>query len=458
MFLFMLLIVEMVLYFIAYKMSNKDFISPTNFSLFIFICATLFAIADSNIWDVKFSFNSFIYISLGLLMMLIAQALSVLLAKNNIKKNDCMQNMSLHIGRIDIKEYKTFTVNVFVLVLTLLYVYDILKSGASMGVNGLAAISAVKYSDSVQTSSLLRQGIKVIMASSFIECYIISRNMVFGWKKKDALHFIPVICAMICSLFAGVRTEALRIIFAFFSLYYLNLKDKNKKSSLDTNIKLFKKFLPIIIIAALVFSGVKNLIKSSDLPINSAFSTLEYIAYYIGSPILVFGIKEMKGFNSFKGNLFGEITLNAFWQDLADMGFISKDYTQILSTNVYISKSDSVTANVDTIFGGLMIDFGLFGMMIFILILYFILSSIYFKKIKGKIILNNELSYIFYGFLFYLPAMSYYANLFGKYISIYYIITVIFIYCFYIFYFRLDFKKGMRIKIKKSSISMYQLL
>ncbi len=48
-------------------------------------------------------------------------------------------------------------------------------------------------------------------------------------EKKDAVHFIPVICAMICSLFTSVRTEALRIIFAFFSLYYLNLKDKNKK-------------------------------------------------------------------------------------------------------------------------------------------------------------------------------------------------------------------------------------
>ena len=36
MFLFTLLIVEIFLYFIAYKMSNNDFISPTNFSIFIF--------------------------------------------------------------------------------------------------------------------------------------------------------------------------------------------------------------------------------------------------------------------------------------------------------------------------------------------------------------------------------------------------------------------------------------
>ena len=455
MFLFTLLIVEIFLYFIAYKMSNNDFISPTNFSIFIFIFATIFAIAGSNMWKINFSVNSFTYISLGLLMMVVAQAFSLLINKN-IKNDDCTKKIGQHIGRIDIKEYKTFIVNVVVLVLTLLYMYDILKSGASIGSNGLAAISAVKYSDSVQTNSILRQGIKVIMAASFIECYVISRNMVFGWKKKDAVHFIPVICAMICSLFTSVRTEALRIIFAFFSLYYLNLKDKNKKSSIDIHIKLFKKFLPIIIVLALVFSGVKNLVKSSDLPINSAFSTIEYISYYIGSPILVFGIKEVKGFNFFKRKLFGEITLNAFWQDLAGMGFISKDYMQILSTNVYISKSDSVTANVDTIFGGLMIDFGLLGMMVFILGLYFILSNIYLRKVKGKPILNNELSYIFYGFLFYLPAMSYYANLFGQYISKYYIITAIFIYCFYIFYFRADLEKGMHIKIKKSSISMYQ--
>ena len=45
--------------------------------------------------------------------------------------------------------------------------------------------------------------------------------------------------------------------------------------------------------------------------------------------------------------------------------------------------------------------------------------------------------------------MSYYANLFGQYISKYYIITAIFIYCFYIFYFRADLEKGMHIKIKK---------
>ncbi len=103
MFLFTLLIVEIFLYFIAYKMSNNDFISPTNFSIFIFIFATIFAIAGSNMWNINFSFNSFTYISLGLLMMVVAQAFSLLINKN-IKNDDCTKKIGQHIGRIDIKK------------------------------------------------------------------------------------------------------------------------------------------------------------------------------------------------------------------------------------------------------------------------------------------------------------------------------------------------------------------
>lgn len=425
--LLILLIVEIILFSIIYKKNRYDLISPTNFSLFIFIVATFFAILGSSIWSIEISFETVLILFSGLLLMCISQFIGKCIANRK-----CM-NIRENLNRINISTINILLIEILVLFLTIMYILDILKSGQNLGANGLAAISAVRYSNSNGTNALIRQGIKIVMASSFVDSFIFIHNLMVKKKPKDYLHLISIGCSFLCSLFTGVRTEILRIIFALFVYYYLNIK---RSKGWDTNVltRLIRKFLPIFLLFCLIFTSMRSYVKTSDLPINDAFNIFEYVVYYIGSPILVFGIKNQLGLTLFKRTLFGELTFNTFWENLAQMGLINDDYLSITSTNVYISKIDRVTANVDTIFGAPIIDFGYIGMLIYIFVLYLLLSLIYYKYIYLR--KENKLLVIFYAFLFYIPGMAYYANVLGQYLAPYFLTTIICIVGIYIFYFK----------------------
>lgn len=444
--LILLFIFEFFIFTLFYKYSGYDLISPANFSLLTFFIATFFAIIGAYTWDIDFSVLAMLYLSIGITMMLLGQQMAKTVTRRFCYVADTESLENRNLSRININISKVIFVDMIVVALTALYVYDILRAGNALGAKGLAAIATVKYANNAGTSSIIRQGIKIVMAASFVDCFIVARNFVAGWKRKDFFHIISLCCAGICSLFTSVRTEILRIIFAVFVLYFLNVKEKRGWNK-EISSKILSKFLPILVIFALVFTSMKTVVKTSDLPINEAFTTFQYIAYYIGSPILVFGIKESNGFNLYHRNLFGELTFNAFWENLAEMGIISSDYLSVTSTNVYISREDSVTANVDTIFGGLMIDFGIYGMAVFIFLLYFFLSIYYYKKVKYKKVLENKFAFMTYSFLFYLPGMAYYANVFGQYIATYFILTYIIMYLIYVFYFRVTIRRGFKIVI-----------
>lgn len=435
---------EITIFIVLYKTSRYDLVSPANISLLTFIVATFFAIIGINTWETQFSIAATFYLIIGLTCMLFGQHFARITTKVRMENDYIDSNFKLE--RINISTAKVLFLDVIVITLTLLYVIDVLRAGVRLGASGLSSISAVYYAEDSGTSSIIRQGIKIVMAVGFVDSFIITRNLSIRWVKKDWLHIVSIICACICSFFTGVRTEVLRMVFAIFVLYYFNQKEK-KGWKKDISPLLVRRFLPILVILAIAFTSMKTIIKSSDLPINEAFTTFEYIVYYIGSPILVFGIKEDVGFATYKRDLFGEITFNAFWENLADMGIISDKYLSIASTNVYISRADRVTANVDTIFGGLMIDFGLFGMSIFILLLYFVISKYYYKHVKCKLMKSNIFAYISYAFIFYLPAMAYYANVFGQYIATYFILTYIIMYFVYLFYFKVTITRQFVLKI-----------
>lgn len=446
--LIVLLMIEIIIFALLYITSGYDLVSPANFSIFTYIIATIFAIIGSNIWGNKFSYTATLYMATGLIVMMMGQGLAELICKKKLVNKYVTYKNQKELVRIDINKRKVYILEILVVFLTAMYVLDILRVGRNLGTGGLAAISAVRYTSNAGTSAVIRQGIKVIMAASFVDSFILVHNLLVDWKRRDLVHVISLVCGCVCSLFTGVRTEILRMIFVIFVIAFLNLKEK-KGWKRGVSSVIINKFLPIITAFALIFTSMKTIVKESSLPINGAFTTFEYIAYYIGSPIIVFGIKELNGFTIYKRTLFGEITFNAFWENIAQMGLIPSKYASIASTNVYISKSNLVTANVDTIFGGLMIDFGWLGMIIFVFFLYFFLSLFYYKKVKYVPILKNKFNCITYAFLFYMPGMAYYANVFGQFIATYFIITYLIIYLIYMFYFNLSFRRGFNIIIHK---------
>lgn len=154
----------------------------------------------------------------------------------------------------------------------------------------------------------------------------------------------------------------------------------------------------------------------------------------IGTPIVVLGSKLYTGIQSFKGNVFGETSFNQLWQFLQDIGLKSDVMLRQGSVNVWIDRSKRITANVDTIFGPPMIDFGVIGMAIYILVLYYLLNKFYFKYIsRSNSGFKRNGKLVVFSYLATICSMSYYTNLINMFLSTYYIITLILIIIYYKF-------------------------
>lgn len=433
--LLLLLLAELILFIAICHFNKSDFLDPVVFSIFVFIIATFSSIIGNMTWNIEFSLYSMFIVLIGLIAMASGNAFAKLANSNLLNKR--IRKFSYQPHEINISSWKVWVIIGLSVVLTALYIIDILHAGKLLGVSGLKAISVVRRSDKATTNAIIRQGIKFIMAAGFVNGFIFSNNFIINCKRKtNFLYLIPSICGCVCSIFTGVRTEILRIIIAIFVSFYILLQEKNNWKN-GSNKKVIKLFLPAVFIALILFVEVKNIIKGPDLATNHVYNTFEYIIYYIGTPLIVLGEKINIGITNYKGIFWGELTFNSVWFDLADFNLVNASLLQNGSANIIINSKERIAANVDTILGPALIDFDISGMFVFIFLVYFFLSYYYYNKIKyTSSSLKRNKSIIVYSHLFIIIAMSYYANLAGKFFSIYFILTLIFIYIIYWFYFK----------------------
>lgn len=439
-----LLAVEFILFLFSYESEKRDWISPGTFSIVVFFVATFFAIIGNAAWNMPFSVEAELLVILGLAAMLAGQFAARLCNFGRLNSRYAKQTETNTVERIELPNWKICSITVITLFLTALYVFDVLRAGRSLGASGLSAINAVRRSSEVSTNTIIRQGIKFIMAASFVDSYIFVNNSFSGKIRfKDLCCLVPAVCGCICSLFTGVRTEILRILFALFVCYWIILKGK-KGWKKGVALKTIKKVMPAVLIATLVFVQMKDIVKGGELATNKVYNVFEYVAYYIGTPVVVFGTKVNIGPDYFRGTHFGEISFNSLWEDLGDWGVVDTSDMLKGSANIMINAKEKITANVDTILGSALIDFGVMGMVVFIFICYFLLSYYYYRFVKYTNVSNKNFHLIVYSFLFVIPGMAYYANLVGKVISVYFLLTYIMLHLIYWFYFKLTIKVRFR--------------
>ena len=313
-----------------------------------------------------------------------------------------------------------------IVVLTFVYCYDIYRSGARVGGSGLGAIYAAK-SQVAGTNIVIRQFVKIIMSVAFIHALFFADLILYQKRKglENLIHIIPLICAIVCSLFTGVRTDMMRILTAILVDYCIILFQNKtwKKRSAKTFVK---RIVPLIVFSALFMTIIRFVVKGTENATSNTYGVIMYICYYVGSPMLVLGSKLSIGIDSFKRNIWGEITFSGLWEALVKIGLLKDIDIEGKSTNIWISQSDRITANVDTVFGAPTIDFGIIGMCIYILILFYILNRFYYKYLyKSKSGLKRDTMLIVYSNLAIISSMAYYGNLASMFGSLYYILTVV---------------------------------
>lgn len=427
--LLVILTIEALFCIISYVHTNGVIVQPTFLSFLVLVVSTVFGIIGNAMWKVEISFAAITVVVAGFSMMFLADVI----AKKMVKQYKYRENRIC--SEIIIDKNKVRFVVAVILILTLLYCFDILRAGATLGKSGLSAIYAVKR-DRSGTNLLIRQGVKIVMAAAFIHSFFFVNNyMILHIRTRENLmHLVPVACGAICCIFTSVRTDILRILTAIVVNYCI-LLFQSKKWKRKSNRKFIKQILPIAVVVALMLTAVRFVVKGTANATSNSYGMLQYIAYYVGTPIVVLGSKLTDGIINYRGNVWGEMTFNQGWFFLKRIGLFSNVSLHSGSANVWIDESKAITANVDTIFGPPMIDFGILGMAIYIFLLYFVLNRFFYKYLyktqSGK---KRDKKLIIYSYLATIASMSYYTNLLNQFLTVYLILTFLLMMILFEFY------------------------
>lgn len=418
--LIILIIIELLALFYTYK-SIKDVFAPAIISIATITLATILCLYMIYLWEINIADETIIIFAVGFIAMYMANYLQ--------KKTIRVISVKRFID-VDFNKNKTNIGLICSIAFTILYIREIQKTGQTLGLSIIEAISTIKEDDSISINQIVKQLQKIVFALGYIHLYIFISNL---FKKerfaKNIFHIIPPLCVIVCCVFSGVRTDIFKIFAA--STFLIAIFCRIYKVSIR---KYIKRIGFAAIILALLGGALNKLIKGEKQSINYSYNSYQITAYYIGSPIQMLNMKIQKGLKSFKDKkIWGRTTFSRQYTTLEQIGLPIYDTRNMDKGSVFLilDERNDIMANVDTILGAPVIDFGISGMVVYIFIIYSLLSYFYYRTTTGSI---NSLSLILYSFFYVIPFMAYYANLCNLIITTPYLIQVFFIILVYNFY------------------------
>jgi oligosaccharide repeat unit polymerase len=361
--------------------------------------ATICVIYNINFWEVEYSWNAYIITTAGFLAMLLPEFLMIKKVGYKSTKNIMRlveQRRIYNVVNIDV------IVNIFIslccIVLTILYVKLALKRGMSLGADGLNAIGMAKYDETDSQSAIEKIAYRLLMVLFYVFTYFVIKNK-FLMKEKlrnQIKYFIPILCYFVACFFGGNRLGLLKCLLAIyegiFSMMYM---------SADFTKKDIRKIMRMAFIGGVItivtFYLLRIITKVNTSTAERTF--IDYITYYIGSPVYLFS-KYLD--NPFvvhaKNRLLGETTFTSVLQEL---GF-SPEYE---NNFLYVGGKSCFAGNVMTWFQGPLNDFGFIGMLIFTFTIYWTFDWVLYKGILKS---NSEACVLFMMFFGFVIVMSFY--------------------------------------------------
>lgn len=423
----MLLLTEIALLSIAFTNFKGDFVSPSVFTLIMFIISTACYLYNITDWTLSFSFKSYCFISLALLLMVctekwISRHRLSFGKKAVIHSVEISKKEKLYIP----KHFDTLLFFIFSFC-AFYYVYRVSRSGMALGATSL--LSSIGYNkEKGDFDGIARLLYNLTRMAAYVYIVVFSHN-VFVCKdsiKKNVKSLIIVAFTLVITFFSGQRSSAICfaigiVVAIVIALYEARAYGKN----IDTK-KFFRRLIPVAAFAIALFFFSASIVKGRSIERHF----LSYITYYFGSPIALMGyIVDVPSscHTPFVG-YFGEKTFNGFWNNMYSWGVVNSAPCD----RVWIKTGGSVATqagNEYTFLCGPYIDFGFVGALLFVILFFAFFAHIYYWKILRA---NNTLKkYIItsiYIFLYAMVAMTFYQDTIRSYsrpINILYLVYIV---------------------------------
>lgn len=427
-YIFILLISEILLLLLAWRISGRDIFSCSVLTLFFFIASTIFFIIEQMLWAAELYEGVFWLFLFSFIAMLVSEYLA------RIQFN--RQNKSFS-KQYSIFEFKHCNLLICLyLAFSFLYLREIMKMGQSIGFNDLHAIGEVKENleEMKGMNPIVRQSYKFVTAACYIHSLIFANNVLLAKDgvKRNVKHLLPLLAGCIITFASGGRLNIFKILIGFIFIFYIILKEERCwLESVNKNV--LKIFTPIILAFIFFFMSVGHIVKNNADQRDSS-QNVEYIAYYIGSPIQVFNLK-MPSASKWKYDKFGGYTLAGL---KSIVGIEDKNEEKIGNGMIYIGGNANKSGNAQTIFGGFFFDFGFVGCIVAMFLCYYLFNRYYYKNIVNSYTsYKRNKSLIIYAYFFsFIIALSFYDNTFYLVLSQTGILTLIVLLMMYYVYFK----------------------
>lgn len=437
-----LLIIELILLCMAWSITNGDLSSISVVVVLVMLVSTFFNIYAIDLWDDStFYFETVLAVALGLSAVVLAEMFGVVsIKRSKIRTIDKFYGLK----EINISNVKVLLVTSVCVIFTVLYYFNIRIVAIKNGLDVASAISMIKsnYKDTnMRLNVFVRQGYKFITAFSYVSAFVFINNcMVLKKKlKRNVVHLIPIVCLVVVCTLSGGRVDIIRLLSAAFIFYMILMREKRgwtNRGQKETNKKILKIAIPIIIIIAVFLTQLRSITKG-NISSNQLTSIIDYVAYYIGGPLQVLNIKIHKGILNYRLDYFGELTFRGFWNFISRYGFTKMYIPLNLSSYEYLLIHLGIGGNVDTFMGPPLFDFGYIGAFILVFFEYYIVIRYYYRKIaytNASYRRNRRL--LIFGFCYFIVTMSYYENCMYTVLSFTGIMSLAFMLLGYWFYFK----------------------
>lgn len=421
-YVYLLFAVEILLFFFAFFASSQDIMAPSVVMCGMFLISTVAAILLGSNFHVKYGFDSFAILSVGIFTFVLSEIVFrwIFQIKITAVKKERI------ISELQTKPFTVVPVQKWMI--TALVIYDailmIWYTRTMIAVYG--GIGGVVRSVSVQTTYVdfsesvinpIRLALlKVVEISGYIAAFILCQEIVAKEKRWSTIQLLIIIAmSQWPSVVGAARGSILRFIVAILIEYYILWHQKN-----GWHRNLSWKYLRIGMVCLL--AGIPLFYYSLKWMGRAVTSTLsEHTLSYLGQSIWLFDnfVKQPT-----KPIIFGEESLTGIHRFIKRFlkidQFIRNDN---LETRFF---APGYAGNVYTFFRRPLHDFGFIGMIIFTILVSFLFSSIYYGKIKWKRRnIHTDCWSIIYGYLFYWIVVSSMLQYSSLYLTTGTIVTII---------------------------------
>lgn len=436
-FLYVLLLLLIVLFCIAYVFSERDILSPSVAMVLMFILCTLFTVPNIRSWNIDYSVDAGLLTISGIFVFIFVEFFSRLVFFYRTRFQYVEQQKLNSLTPIYIKPTKLLfliTINIIIVFIYFLKIKSLVGGGSMTEIfqnYRRIGIDSVAGKNVETVGGIIIYFLKIVEASGFIAGYILIRNFLCKSKVSESIWlFLLLVISVLPNTFVAGRSQILKLISALLIYYYILWHQRygwNKNLAL----KVVGIGLSLLIVGIPSFYYSLLLLGRS-----TSRHILDYISDYLGSGIVLFS-EYVK--NPISKVVWGEESLYSLVKFLHFLG-LSDSST---SYNLEFRRLGVGYSNVYSFFRRPLHDFGVCGMYIFVGCIALFFSYVYYKKIKQNTNLNSATNWtLIYGYFFYWIVVSPIDQYSTAYISIG---TITFLLILMIIF---DFLTKDRIKLK----------